>query len=403
MIVELLLFMLFGCLLGIFTGLTPGIHVNTAAAILLALGAALDPYYLAVAIIAMAISHTFWDFVPSIILGAPEPSTALSVLPGHKLLLEGRGLEAIYLTIIGGVGVIALGLLLFPLMVLAIPLLYQNIQNYINLILVAIALVMLLSEQGMKKKAYAVFVFMLSGILGVITLDSSILPEDLLLLPLFTGMFGLSSLLLSLNRKTKIPKQNMKIPNVGRRLAFSGIIKGFFSGALVGTLPAVGAAQATVLSQQITRKHDEEEFLVSVGAINTIVALFSLVSLYTISKARSGAAVAVQSLLPEFGMNELVLLLAVALLSSGISAILMLKSVKHIVFAFQKINYSKVTIAVIGFVIFITLLMTGLTGLLILALSTAIGLLAPLFGVKRSLNMGVLMLPLIIFYTGLSL
>jgi putative membrane protein len=114
MILELLIFTFFGIALGTLTGLIPGLHVNTIALILLGAAITINPYYLAVVIIAMAIAHTIWNFIPSILLGAPEGGTALSVLPGHKLFLEGRGLEAIYLTIIGGVGVIFLSLLLLP-------------------------------------------------------------------------------------------------------------------------------------------------------------------------------------------------------------------------------------------------------------------------------------------------
>jgi len=57
---------------------------------------------LGVFIIAMAITHTFLDVLPAIFLGAPDSDTALGVLPGHKLLLEGKGLIAVKLTVAGG-------------------------------------------------------------------------------------------------------------------------------------------------------------------------------------------------------------------------------------------------------------------------------------------------------------
>jgi len=97
---EYVLLALTGCLLGVVTGLTPGLHVNTVC--LLGLGfyasAGLDPIEFSVAMIAMAITHTFLDFIPAIFLGVPEESTALSVLPAHRLVLAGKGLEAVKYT-----------------------------------------------------------------------------------------------------------------------------------------------------------------------------------------------------------------------------------------------------------------------------------------------------------------
>jgi putative membrane protein len=400
MIIELLMFTFFGILLGIFTGLIPGLHVNTVALFLLGAAAFIDPYLLAVTIIATAITHTIWDFIPSILLGMPEPGTALSVLPGHRLLMEGRGLEAIYLTVVGGVSVILLSIALLPALLFIIPLFYQNIHIYIHFVLGAIAVVIVMSERGWKKRAYAFSIFMLAGILGWVVLNSFMLPSHTLFFPLFTGLFGLSTLIISLNRGTNPPKQSMEFPRTEKRLAFFGGIKALFSGVLVGTLPGVGAAQATVLTQQITRKRDSREFLVSIGGINTVVALFSLISLYTIFRPRSGAAVAVDQILMGFGANELMLLIAVALVATGISSLLLLRSVKGLVSVLQKISYPKLTVGIMAFLIAMTAILTQGIGLIVLFASTSIGLLAPLLGVKRSNLMGVLMLHLIIFYAG---
>ena len=100
----IIIFALLGTLMGTFTGLIPGIHVNNVAILLLsltpafivafgflaALGVGPDQIALlvCVTIFATSIAHTFLDFIPSTFLGAPEGDTALSVLPAHKMLLE---------------------------------------------------------------------------------------------------------------------------------------------------------------------------------------------------------------------------------------------------------------------------------------------------------------------------
>jgi putative membrane protein len=398
---EILLFTFAGFFLGIFTGLTPGIHVNTASFLLLPLINIFNPYLIATAIISMAITHTFFDFVPSILLGAPEADTALSILPGHQMLLERRGLEAIYLTIVGGIGSVFFILLLLPLFLFSIPFLYASTKLYIGWLLIGTTIFMLLVEKEKRKIIAATFLFLLSGALGVVMFSTPQMDTNTLLFPAFTGLFGISTLLLSLKNKTNIPSQNIYVEGVPMRTSLLGVVKGLVSGSVMGVLPALGSAQATVITQEITRKRDTKEFLVSMGAINTTVAIFSLISLYTISKPRSGAAVAVDKLIPLFGFNEMLLLVAVTLFSAGISSLLLARLARRFVIVIQKINYTKMTVLVMCFLVALVFILTGPYGWLLLLVSTAIGLIAPLFGVKRSTCMGVLMLPLIFFYMGI--
>ena len=66
-------------------------------------------------IIGCLVTHTFLDIIPSVFLGAPDTDTALSVLPGHKLMLAGRGYEAIKCSALGSFGSVLVALVaLFP-------------------------------------------------------------------------------------------------------------------------------------------------------------------------------------------------------------------------------------------------------------------------------------------------
>ena len=102
----ILVFCVFGVITGIATGLLPGLHVNNIALILLSLSGAIIAGFsflfemgisesfilvlICVFIISTSISHTFHDVIPSTFLGAPDEDMALSVLPAHSLLLEGK-------------------------------------------------------------------------------------------------------------------------------------------------------------------------------------------------------------------------------------------------------------------------------------------------------------------------
>ncbi len=408
MFLEILLFALIGIAAGTFTGLVPGIHTNTLCALILGItpsliGFGLHPHGIIVLIISMVVTHTVIDFIPSIFLGAPDDATALSVLPGHRMVLDGKGLEAVYLTVIGGVGVVFLYILLLPLLLKIIPIFYSWIKSYIHFVLSGIAFLMIAIERKIKK-LFSLFIFLLSGTFGFLILNNSFLPSTYVFFPIFTGMFGISTLLISLNKKAKIPKQKKDIEKIDKKIAVFGTIKAFFSGLLVGILPGIGSAQATILSQQLTRStnemHNTKEFLVCIGGINTANALFALTSLYSIGKPRSGAAITIQKILETFGMNELLLLIASSLIAVGVASILTLKISKKIALLLEKCPYHKLSLFIIIFFLILTIYFTGFVGLLILFTSTAIGLLPPLLGTKRSICMGVIMLPVILYYFG---
>ena len=111
----------FGVMLGSLTGLIPGFHVNNVALILLALSPALLDLGIPLASVAAIIVstgtvHTFLNYIPSALIGAPDGDTALSLLPGHRMLLSGNAARGVAWSARGS----QLGLFLsLPLIVLA--------------------------------------------------------------------------------------------------------------------------------------------------------------------------------------------------------------------------------------------------------------------------------------------
>ena len=208
MLTEIFLAIFLGILAGTFTGLVPGIHINLVALSLVSSSALFLQYFsvvsLVVFLIAMAITHTFLDNIPAIFLGAPEAEDSLAVLPGHQLLLQGKGYEAVKLATIGSFFALFIILLVAPLYIFFLPKIYLHLQNYMAYILIVISLLLILRD---RQPLLAFFLFMLSGILGLITLNLTTLSEPLF--PLLSGLFGVSFLTFSLFRKTKIPKQKI--------------------------------------------------------------------------------------------------------------------------------------------------------------------------------------------------
>src|SRR3989339_407033 len=207
MFFQLLLSIFIGVGAGVITGLTPGIHINLVSALLVGFSGYLlgitSGVSLAVFIIAMGITHTFLDAIPSIFLGAPDEDMVMGVLPGHKLLLEGKGYEAVKLTVIGSLLSLIGTLFLVIIMLPFVPSMYNFLQPYLGYLMIIVVVHMILKEKKIDKILWASFVFFISGVLGIIVLGLPNLSQPLL--PMLSGLFGISTLITSLWQNVKIP------------------------------------------------------------------------------------------------------------------------------------------------------------------------------------------------------
>ncbi|MCK5283376.1 MAG: tripartite tricarboxylate transporter permease [Nanoarchaeota archaeon] len=402
MIIEIVAAIILGCFFGIITGLIPGIHVNLVSILLISVSPALlvytSPIVLAVFIISLALTHTFLDSIPSIFLGAPDPDMVLSVLPGHKMLLEGKGYEAVKLTVIGSFFCLLVTLMLIPILVPFLPLIYSSIQPYMGYILLAVVIAMILMEKGVKKKFIGMYIFFQAGMLGLLVINMPNLKQPLF--PMLSGLFGISTLLLSLGEKVIIPKQEItSTVKVGKVKTLKAIIAGVFSGSLTGLFPGLGAAQASIIGMVLVgRSIGMHAFLILVGGINTVNFAFSMATFYALEKARNGAIVAVMDMTSKISYPELMIFILSALVAGCVAAFLALSIGKVFSKLISKVNYRFLVFGVISLISVLVFLLTGVMGFLVLIVSIFIGMMPALLNVKRSHNMGCLLLPVILYF-----
>lgn len=399
MFLELIIAILLGVTAGVFTGLTPGLHINLVALILFGISPFLLGYTNVVAvasfIIAMSITHTFTDFISATYLGAPADDTALAVLPAHRMLLEGMGHEAVKLTVIGSLLCLIITIILSPLLIVSVPAIFAYLKDYVGWILLAVVIFMILREESMNKRFWAFIVVALSGILGLIVLNIPNLKDPLL--PMLSGLFGVSVLFLSLTQKVALPIQRAtEMVKVKTKSMVKALGSGVFSGSLVSIFPGLGPAQAAVLGGQIAGKIDVFSYLILVGGINTVSMILSLITLFTIEKARNGSIIVVQQLLQNISASLLILFLAVALVAGGIATFLTLYASKIFSSIMNRLNYSVLSIFIISFIGAMVMYFSGLTGFLILLIATAIGLIPNIAEVSRSNSMACLLVPIIL-------
>ncbi len=284
-----------GVFLGCMTGLIPGFHVNNVALIALsltplAIGLGIPLSAVAAIIVAMGTVHTFLNYIPSALVGAPDGDTALALLPGHRMLLAGKATQGVAYSARGS----QLGLLLsIPLLLFARFLFgenpglgfYEDSREMLPYLLLAISMFLILTEttrlpwpmwmQAISKRwkvklfgrdfdfsftgnsniagmLVATAFFLLSGFYGWAVFElpgrSPVgMPNATMLMPGLAGLFGIANLLDIYVTTSEMPPQDddWELPAPGPL-----IIPCFLSSicaAVMAILPGMTAAQATVV------------------------------------------------------------------------------------------------------------------------------------------------------------
>jgi len=337
--------------------------------------------------------------------------------------MEGRGAEAVRLSAIGSAGAVVAALLMaFPLGFF-FQHVYGTIDAYIGWLLVFIVVLMIATEKGeviegqgslvhLKFKSYAVILFIISGLLGMFAFDNTdkMSPlvdfgEPSILLPLLSGLFGASMLVLSLMTKSEIPPQQRTCKfALPKKRIIRGMLTGSAAGSFVAWLPGVSSAVGTIIARLLVREEKDadssKEFMISLSGANTANAIFSLVALYIIHRTRSGAMVAIDKLINvnEWELSTIMVLLIVIIYISIISYYTTIYLGDRISGLLSRINYSKLCAAVLAFLTLMVVAFTGWFGLVIFLISTPVGMISSFARIRKTHAMGVILLPVIIYF-----
>jgi TctA family transporter len=151
-----------------------------------------------------------------------------------------------------------------------------------------------------------------------------------------------------------------------------------------------------VVASQTIRDMKDKTYLALVGAMGTMSVVFSLVTFYTLGKAKDGSIVVISKLLVLDSQKFLVLVLSM-LIAGSISVFLVLFFAKIFSNLIEKVNYRLLVVSIMIFIFMMCMLLNGFIGILILLTAAAIGLIAPLKGIGRNHAMGCLILPVIMY------
>ncbi len=353
----MILSVLTGTMIGTAAGTVPGLHTNNIAPLFLA-----TPFVnpeLTVFTAAAAMGFTVSSHIPSVLLGAPSGEN-ISVLPGHKLTREGEGTTAVYLALKGSF----IATLLIPAIALAFltlaPPIYPVLSILMPFLLIAITLIMI-------RKPSDAIITALSALLGLIALEGKTI------MPLLTGFFGTSTLIVALLNRTQVPKQ-VKEPEprteswkTTRAATLSTVLSSFF-----GAIPAVSSS-ITALTGKALGKMNKEEYISFIGASNTTYVTIAFLALLTINKTRSGATAAIAA--TKFPTNPLPIILTL-MTAASISYLLIKINLGRIAGFMNRFNPWKLNLTALIFLVALNLFLTTPRGIMVLITSTAIGITA---------------------------
>ena len=419
---DILLMVFYMCMIGTaigtLSGLVPGIHVNTLAIILLTFsgqllgivsmftGSDLAPTMLACCIVSAAVVHSTVSFVPSAFIGLPDTESVLSVLPAHRMVLEGEGMVAVRCAATGSLtGAMTSLILAMPLYLL----LEAGLGDYLNSITVGvliIVLVMMVANEKGGFRVVAVAIMAASGAMGLITMlnlipmESVIGPEPETMFPLLTGLFGIPSLIW--HSDAEVPPQYDDEPYPVSPVPG---IKGVLTGGLTGWFPGVTSTAGAMVAERLFGGNGPREFISMVASIGTASTVFTFITLSLTGKERSGTMSVIAELLTGYDMTLGSEVFACILAAMAAAAVLAYAITVHsgrlMSRLVRRVDMSALSRAVLVLMLVMTVLFCGYWGLVMLLACTLIGMAPLLLGTRRIHLTGCLIVPVLLFKLGI--
>ncbi|MDF1512480.1 MAG: tripartite tricarboxylate transporter permease [Anaerolineae bacterium] len=416
---TLMLWTIGGVLVASIISLVPGLHIyNFAGLIILA-----TSYYdiissesLVFLFLGMISGYAILNIIPGVFLSVPDESTVFVILPAQKYLMQRRGYEAVVLSGLGGLGGLLTLVLVSPFATRVLPALRAILGPHFGWILWAIIFYMALSEwpkgtgraaagwqrwwEGWKNLVAGITTFVFSGILGMILMSRMIIPISRAyqnLTPAFIGLFAVPWVIQNLLAGVSIPPQN-RARSVDAPL--NALLHGTFAGVLGGLFaaffPVITGGIGALLAGHATAQRDDRVFIISQGASKVVYYVGSLLLFFVpgLHMTRGGMAWMLSTRISSYSLQVYYLATAAALFAGVLAFFLSLGFARVACRWIHRINYHIISWFTFGILILVVVGFTGIRGLLVCAVATAIGLIPVLWGARRMNAMGILLLPI---------
>ena len=255
-------------------------------------------------------------------------------------------------------------------------------------------------REAYKSKAAGWLSFGLASWLGMLVFYKTLVPPERAfqtLMPVFVGLFSISSVLLAFISKVKIPKQHLsKSYDIkGVRIAQSGG-SGFLSGMFAAFVPAVTPGISATLGGNATGLRDDKIFIMT-GGVNRVVYYVGALALFLLPLLhlrRGGMAINVSLFFVPQTMEQYLLITAAIGICGAIAFIILIYASKLVARLVEKVPYQTLNIFVLVIGISIIYLMTGIQGVALMFVAAMIGLVPVMWNSRRLNLLAVILTPI---------
>ncbi len=278
-----LFFCFVGVLIGTLIGVLPGLGPVGAMAILLPITYGISPVTAIVMLAGIYYGSQYGGSTTSILVGIPgEASSVVTALDGHQMALQGRagpalGIAAFSSFIAGTAAIVGLMLMAGPLVKFALKF---GPAEYFSLMVLGLIILTYLAQKSMIKALLMASVGVVLGLIGLdsitgmprFTADMPELLDGIGIAPLAMGLFGVSEILLNIERQIKRSVVVKRVKNLLPNLqdwkdSAAPMARGTAIGYLVGILPGGGTVLSSFLSYGVEKRLSKEPEKFGKGAI----------------------------------------------------------------------------------------------------------------------------------------
>jgi putative membrane protein len=430
-VIQCCLVALIGVAVAAVFSIIPGLHIYNVIAftMLLAFAAidlfkAMDPLLTTCFIMGMVVGFAVLFTVSSQFFQPCDDSYRSMMLPHERFLYEGRGFEAVMLSGLGSLVALLLIVGVFPFVTGAIGLLRELIRPHIYWILGLVCVFILISEwpkdhgvgqtvgqrlrDGWGQLGMGIFVFTAAAVLGMFVFYNTIIPVQSAfqsLMPVFIGLFALSSQIMTVIARATIPPQYYAssvdaAPHDVARGALTGVVAGMFSSLTPGLTPG----PALLMSAHATASSGDKQFIIGGGAARVLYYIGALVLFFMpdVYMRRGGAAINISLFFVPETAEQYYLISGVIALAGAASMALLPFYARMCGAITQKVDFRHISLASMVLLTAIVWGVTGWRGVVMMLVATALGLVPNFWHTRRIPLLAVLLVPVSLNMAGVG-
>ena len=274
---TVLMYAFVGCLVGTLVGVLPGVGPLAGISLLLPATFGMNPTSAIVLLAGIYYGAMYGGSTTSILMRIPgEAASVMTCVDGYAMTQKGRAGAALAIAAVGSfvagtLSIVGLMLLAPPLAEFALR--FGPPENFALLVLGLLVLAYM-SSGSMPKALTMAALGLLLGMIGIDTMSAFFrfhygvveLGDGIGIVPVAVGLFGISEILLSAGRDTRIevraPRLKELLPSREEwRASAAPIGRGTVLGFLIGIIPGPGHVISSFVSYSVERrisKHPEE-------------------------------------------------------------------------------------------------------------------------------------------------